>query len=120
MRRLAPLAPTLAAAVADGAGAHRLAFYLLLVAIPAAVAAALDRFAAALDGDGAALQAVLSGLALALIVLSAAARGPRLAENVAPALALSALAVCILLLAVQTLPGLVQVPLRVLQPRPRP
>src|SRR5437879_2509229 len=47
--RLAPLAPMLAAAGADGAGAHRLAFYLLLLAIPAAAVAGLERFAAALD-----------------------------------------------------------------------
>src|SRR5947209_18056265 len=75
MRRLAPLVPTLAAAAADGAGSHRLAFYLLLLAIPAAVAAGLDRLAAALDGAGASVEAVLSGLALALIVLSEAVRG---------------------------------------------
>ena len=101
MRRLAPLVPTLAAVAADGAGSHRLAFYLLLLAIPAAVLAGLDRFAAALDGEGETRQAVLSGLALALIVLSEAARGPRLAENAAPALALSALGASAMVLMLQ-------------------
>ncbi|HEY2935868.1 MAG TPA: hypothetical protein VGJ25_04660 [Gaiellaceae bacterium] len=109
--RLAPLAPMLAAAGADGAGAHRLAFYLLLLAIPAAAAAGLERFAAALDGHGETRQAIVCGMALALVVLSEAARGPRLAENAAPALAISALAVSLVLLVLQILRGLVTVPL---------
>ena len=109
--RLAPLGPMLAAAGADGAGAHRLAFYLLLLAVPAAAVAALERFAAALDGHGETRQAIVCGTALALVVLSEAARGPHLAENAAPTLAISALAVSLLLLALQLLRGLVTVPL---------
>src|SRR5205823_344065 len=69
LRRFAPLAPMLAAAGADGAGAHRIAFYVLLLAVPAAVVAGLDRFAAALDGQGEARQAVVCGTALGLVVL---------------------------------------------------
>ena len=102
LRRALPLAPLLAASAADGAGAHRLAFYLLLLAIPAAVVAGLDRFAAVLDGDAPPGQAVLGGLV----------RGPHLAENATPALALSTLAAATVLVALQGLRALISVPLR--------
>jgi hypothetical protein len=111
VRRLAPLAPLLAALGADGAAAHRLAFYVLLLAVPAVVIAGLDRFAAALDGDGETREAVLLGLALALVVLSAAARGPHLAENAAPALAVSALGAALALAVVPALRALAAAPL---------
>jgi hypothetical protein len=109
--RLAPLAPMLAAAGADGAGVHRLAFYLLLLAIPAAAVAGLERLGAALEGRCELRQAIVCGTALALVVLSEAARGPHLAENAAPALAISAFACSLVLLALQVLRGLVTVPL---------
>jgi len=111
LRRFAPLAPMLAAAGADGAGAHRIAFYFLLLAVPAAVVAGLDRFAAALDGQGEARQAVVCGTALGLVVLSEAVRAPHLPENAAPALGISAFGVALALLALQALYGLVTVPL---------
>ena len=76
LRRLLPLGPVVLVALADGAGAHRLAFYLLLLAVPAAVAASLTCFGEALEGgpeEG--LQALLAALALLLVVAGAAARG---------------------------------------------
>lgn len=112
LRRLLPLVPIAAALAADAAGAHRLSFYLLLLAIPAAVVAALDRFGAALDGAAPLGQAVIGGLVVVLVVLSEAARGPRLTENAAPPLALSALAVALLVVAAQGLRALVRAPLR--------
>jgi hypothetical protein len=101
--RLAPLALTLAALAADGLGTHGLAFYVLLLAIPAAAAAGLDRFASALDGSGPRFPAVLAALVLALVVLGEAVRSPHLSDNVAPALASSTLGAAIALLALQAL-----------------
>ena len=49
-RRAIPVGLVIAAAAADGAGAHRLAFYALLLAVPAAAAAALEAFGHVLDG----------------------------------------------------------------------
>ncbi len=112
LRRLAPLGPVLAATAADGAGTHRLAFYALLVAVPAGAVAALEAFGAALEGAGDRLQALLAGLALALTVLGEAARGPHLAENAVPALALSALVASVVMLALQALAALLAAPAR--------
>jgi hypothetical protein len=111
LRRALPLAPLAAALAADGASAHRLAFYLLLLAIPAAVVAALDRFAAVLDGEAAPITALLGAVVVVLVVLSEAARGPHLTENAAPPLALSALGAALVLVAAQSLRRLVSAPL---------
>jgi hypothetical protein len=112
LRRLLPLAPLLAALAADAAGTHRLTFYLLLLAIPAAVVAGLDRFAAVLEGHAALGQAFGAGLVVILVVLSEAVRGPHLAENAAPAVAISALGAALALAAVPALRALVSAPLR--------
>jgi len=117
LRRALPLAPLLAALAADGASAHRLAFYLLLLAVPAAVVAGLDRFAAVLDGDAPLGQAVLGGIVIVLVVLGEAVRGPHLAENAAPPLALSALLAALAVVALQSLRAFVKPALRpVLRP----
>jgi hypothetical protein len=112
VRRLLPAAPLLAALAADAASAHRLAFYLLLLAIPAAVVAALDRFAAFLDDAAPLGQALLAGAVVVLVVLSEAARGPHLAENAVPALALSSLAAALALVGLQSVRVLLATPLR--------
>jgi hypothetical protein len=111
-RRLLPLAPLLAALAADGAGSHRLAFYLLLLAVPATVVAGLDRFAAVLDGCAPLGQAVTAGIVVVLVVLGEAARGPHLAENATPSLAISALAAALVLVVLQSVRALVSAPLR--------
>jgi hypothetical protein len=103
VRRALPLAPLAAALAADGASAHRLAFYLLLLAIPAAVVAALDRFGELLDGRAAPAQAVLGGVVVMLAVLSEVARGPHLLQNTAPPLALSTLGAAFVLVVAQSL-----------------
>jgi hypothetical protein len=102
LRRLLPLGPVLLVALADGAGAHRLAFYLLLLAVPAAVAASLACFGEALEGgteEG--LQALLAVLVLALAVAGASARAPYLTQGALPASAVSALVAILVLLGLQ-------------------
>jgi hypothetical protein len=107
LRRLLPLGPVLLVALADGAGAHRLAFYLLLLVVPAAVAASLTCFGEALEGgtdEG--LQALLAALVLAMAVAGAAARAPYLTQGALPTSAASALVAILVLLTLQVLAGL--------------
>jgi len=107
LRRLLPLGPVLLVALADGAGLHSLAFYALLLAVPAAVAAALTCFGEALEaGPEEGLQAILSALALLLVVAGAAARAPYLTQGVLPTSAVSALVATLVVLGVQAAAGL--------------
>jgi hypothetical protein len=104
LRRVLPLGPILLVVLADGAGAHRLAFYLLLLAVPAAVVASLTCFGEALEGgpeEG--LQALLAALALLLVVAGAAARAPYLAQGALPTSAVSALVAILVVLGLQVL-----------------
>ena len=120
LRRLLPLGPVLLVALADGAGAHRLAFYLLLLAVPAAVAASLTCFGEALDGrpeDG--LQALLAALALLLVVAGAAVRAPYLTQGALPTAAVSALVAVVVVLGVQLLAGLPALVAGLRSPAPR-
>ncbi len=107
LRRLLPLGPVLLVVLADGAGAHRLAFYLLLLAVPAAVAASLTCFGEALEGgpeEG--LQALLAALALLLVVAGAAARAPYVTQGSLPTFAVSALVAILVVLGLQFAAGL--------------
>ena len=107
LRRLLPLGPVLLVALADGAGAHRLAFYLLLLAVPAAVAASLTCFGEALEGgteEG--LQALLAALVLLLAVAGAAARAPYVTQGALPTFGVSALEAMLVALGIQFLAGL--------------
>jgi len=107
LRRLLPLGPVLLAALADGAGLHRLAFYALLLAVAAAVVAALTCFGDALEGtteDG--LQALLATLVLLLVVVGCAARAPYLTEGRLPTSAVSALVATLVVLGLQAVAGL--------------
>ena len=94
MRRVLPGLLAVAALYADGRGSHGLAFDALLCAIPFAAVAALEAFGAFLDDRGDALhgvQAILWGIALALLVLSSAARSTAAQAHTLPALGTSAL-----------------------------
>jgi hypothetical protein len=94
MRRILPVLLAIAAAYADGRGSHGLAFDALIAAIPFAAVASLEAFGAFLDSlDDAVLgvQAILWGLALAMLVLSSAARSPATAAGTLPTLGSSAL-----------------------------
>jgi hypothetical protein len=90
----------LVAGLADAAGAHSLAFYLLVLAVPAIAAAALAALGAAFEpGAGPAVgRAWIQASALLLVLVSAAARAPVRDEGV-PRLALSALVASVLLYA---------------------
>ena len=99
------LAPGLAfgALLADAGGVHGLAFWLVLLALPAAAASAFVGVSDALAGMGT-LRGVTAALALVLLVLGSAARegAPRGAS--VPALAVSSV---VLALACYGIPALV-------------
>jgi hypothetical protein len=100
-RRAIPVGLVIAAAAADGAGAHRLAFYALLLAVPAAAVAALEAFGHVLDQASDHLHALLWTVVLALLVTGAAVRAPEVTEGVVPGLARSALVACLAVFCVQ-------------------
>jgi hypothetical protein len=105
MRRVLPGLLAIAAFYADGRGSHGLAFDALLGAIPFAAVAALEAFGTFLDTRDdavAGVQALLWALALALLVLSCAARSPDTAAGTLPALGASALAAALVVFAVKT------------------
>ena len=105
-RQAIPVGLVVAAAAADGAGAHELAFYALLLAVPAAAVVALDTFGELLDGAQNHLHALLWTVVLALIVVGAAVRAPAVTEGAVPALARSALLACLLIFCVQAVASL--------------
>ena len=104
VRRVLPGMLAIAAAYADGRGAHGLAFDALLGAIPFAAVAALESFGSFLD-DGsdavAGLQALLWAFAVALLVLSCAARSPASETATLPPLGWSALVACLAFFAIK-------------------
>ena len=94
----------LAAALADAADAHAVAFYALVVAVPAAAAVSLASFGSALDARNdavAALQTLLWALCLAFVVAGCAARGPALETSGLPTFAASTLNAVLAVLAVK-------------------
>ncbi|MEP6908918.1 MAG: hypothetical protein ABI896_00650 [Actinomycetota bacterium] len=102
MRPWFPIAIALAAAVSGAAGAPRLSFYLVLAAVPVTAVGALSAFGDFLDARAAgpvepvsALEPLLIGMALLLLVAGAAAG--------APAFAISG---CLAVFGVQALLGL--------------
>jgi hypothetical protein len=101
MQRLA-IGFVVLAGLGDAAGAHRFAFYLLVLAVPAIAVAALESLAAAYEpADSRAVgRAWVQAVALLLVLVSTAARAPFRGDNV-PRLALSTLIACILLFAGQ-------------------
>ena len=107
MGRGIPVALVVAAAAADGAGMHGVAFYALLAAVPAVAAAALWAFGDVVAGEAGRLQAYLWGAVLALTVTGAAVRAPALAEGSVPALARSTVVACLAIFCAQAIAGLV-------------
>lgn len=97
-RRALPGLLAVLAAAADARGAHGLAFDALLGAIPFTAVAALVSFGTHLERRDEAfggIQALLWGLALALLVLSCAARSPATQMHTLPPLGASALVACL-------------------------
>ena len=109
-RRALAAVLVVAAAFADARGAHGLAFDALLAAIPFAAVSALAGFGDYLerreDAVGG-LQALLWTLALALLVVSCAARSPETQTHGLPPLGASALAACLGVFAIKACVSLV-------------
>jgi len=72
--RLLPLVLATAAFAAGAGGLETLALWLGLLTVPAAAAAAFVAVSDVLDGRPSHLRAVMSGVALALVVVASAAR----------------------------------------------
>jgi hypothetical protein len=103
-RRALPAALAVVAAYADAKGAHGLAFDALLAAIPVAAVVALVGFGAYLESHAdtvSALQALLSGVTLVLLVLACAARSPAAQTHTVPPLGRAALVGCLAVCALQ-------------------
>jgi hypothetical protein len=94
-RRALPVGLVVAAAAADGAGAHGIAFYALFLAVPAVAAVALDELGALLDGGRDHVHVFLWAIVLALTVVGAAARAPDLSRGLVPGIARTALLACL-------------------------
>jgi len=108
LRRALPVLLAIAAAYADARGAHGVARDLLLGAIPIAAVAALEEFGAFLETREDAVraaQAVLWTLALALLVLSSAARSASGAAHTLPPLGGSALVAALVVFAAKLFVG---------------
>ena len=89
-RRPLPALIVFAALLFDAGGGHGAALVLLLTAIPAAFVLLLDCYGDVLEGSCSRLRPGLAGLALLLIVLSAALRSPAVVGGL-PRFAVSAL-----------------------------
>lgn len=93
-RCVPPAALLVGALAADGAGAHSLAFSLVLVAIPVVALAALGFFGELADGsaddEAGALYVGVTALALILLVIAAAVRSNAATGAVVPPLGTSA------------------------------
>lgn len=94
--RLLPLSLALGALAADAAGLHRIAFYLVLLAVVGAAAAAFVGIGDLLEGSGSRLRAVSTGLALVLLVLGSAVRANAPAGSHLPVLAVSTVLIAVL------------------------
>ena len=97
-RRSFPALLVLAALLSDAGGGHGLALALLLLAIPAAFVFALDCYGDLLESRCSGVRPTLAGVALLLLVLSAALRSPAVIGGV-PKFAVSALVITLVLYA---------------------
>lgn len=101
MSRAVVVASVLGAALADRAGWPTVAFYALLVAVPACCAVVLSAIGDLVDGVAARVRTALELVVLALVLAGAAARSPAVTEGVVPGLARSALLACLGVFCVQ-------------------
>lgn len=97
--RLLPLSLALGTALADATGLHHLAFYLALLAVVGAAAAAFVGVGDYLEGSGGLVRAGTTGLALALLVLGSAVRASAAVGGHVPAVSVSAVVAAALLYA---------------------
>jgi len=101
--RLLPLCLALGALLADATGLHHIAFYLVLLAVVGAAAAAFVGVGEFLEGSGGLVRAVTTGLSLALLVLGSAVRANATVGGHVPAVAITAVVTAVL---VYSLPAL--------------
>lgn len=92
---LIPLSLALAALGADTAGLHRLAHYVVLLAVVGAAAAAFASAGDALAGTGSRLRAASTCLALVLLVLGSAVRANGPVGGHLPTLAVSTIVLAV-------------------------
>jgi len=116
------LAPGLAlgALLADTGGVHGLAFWLVLLALPVAAAAAFVGVSDALAGVGV-LRGVTASLALVLLVLGSAVREGASRGASVPALAVSSIVLALVCYGIPALVWLLEPlrPVRTARPTPR-
>jgi hypothetical protein len=101
--RLLPLCLATGALLADATGIHHLAFYLVLLAVVGAAAAAFVGIGDLLEGTGGLVRAGTTGLSLALLVLGSAVRSNATVGGHVPAVAVSGVVGAVL---VYSLPAL--------------
>ena len=101
--RLLPLCLAIGALLADATGLHHIAFYLVLLTVVGAGAAAFVGVGDLLEGTGGIVRASTTGLSLALLVLGSAVRANATVGGHVPALAVSAVVAAVL---VYSLPAL--------------
>jgi hypothetical protein len=102
-RRAISVGLVVAAAAADGAGAHGMAFYALFLAVPAVAAVALEELGGVLERARDPVHPVLWTLVLALTVVGAAARAAEVSRGLVPALARTTLLACLGVFCVQAM-----------------
>lgn len=127
--RTFPAVLVVSAALADARRAHELAFYLLLLAVPAAGAAALQQFGVLVDAPPgseqeahARAEVIPAAFALVLIVAACAIRSPARLDTGVPVAGVSVVFACLCVYGVQVLLALsrVKIDKLVTAARPRP
>jgi hypothetical protein len=114
--RLLPVSLATCALLADAVGMHQIAYYLVLLTVVGAAAAAFVGVGDVLEGKGGVVRAASSVVALAFILLGSAARAVAPAGAHVPTLAISAVVAAVLSYLLPLL-GLLVGP--VASPRPR-
>lgn len=97
--RLLPLCLAIGVCLADAAALHRIAFYLVLLAVVGAAAAAFSGVGVFLEAGSGLVRAATSVLGLALLVLGSAVRANAAVGGHVPAVATSAVAGAVLVYA---------------------
>jgi len=114
--RLLPVSLATGALLADVVGLHKIAYYLVLLAVVGAAAAAFVGVGDVLEGKGGVVRAASTVVALAFILLGSAARASAPAGGHVPVLAISAVVAAVLAYLLPLLGWLVG---PVAAPRPR-
>jgi hypothetical protein len=114
--RLLPLTLALAALLGDALGLHRVAFYVVLLAVVGAAAAAFVGVGDLLGGTGSLLRAASTAVALVLLVVGSAVRAEAAVGARLPTLAISTIVLAAIAYAVPLVAWLFEP----LAPRQRP